>query len=126
MSFEVRADYKLHTGITTKKENPRQLGEHTDEDSVTRYGYLREIEELKFEEGRNYDDYAITRVDVLNQPKEEITFTVIGDYHMRKGVFTLIRNDKLDINGLYKITASRHEIIGTEEKVTIDLVRYIQ
>ena len=45
---------------------------------------------------------------------------------MRKGVFTLIRNDKLDINGLYKITASRHEIIGTEEKVTIDLVRYIQ
>lgn len=59
------------------------------------------------------------------QPKEEITFTVIGDYHMRKGVFTLIENDKLDINGLYKITASRHEIIGTEEKVTIDLVRYI-
>ena len=109
-----------------KKENPRQLGEHVDEDSVTRYGYLREIEELKFEEGRNYDDYARTRVGILNQPKEEITFTVIGDYHMRKGVFTLIENDKLDINGLYKITASRHEIIGTEEKVTIDLVRYIQ
>ena len=116
--------YEVYKYSDDKVGRPNMLAERLDPRSIANNGYLREIEEVKFETGINYNDYAFNRVDNLNKPKEGISFTVIGDFNIRKGIFTLIENDKLDINGLYKITSSNHEIVGPVEKVTMDLVRY--
>lgn len=50
---------------------------------------------------------------------DTISFDVIADYKLHKGVITTIENENIDINGSYKVLSSTHSISGTIENVHV-------
>ena len=67
----------------------------------------------------NYKQVAEDTLKEKNKITETLTLTVLGDYKMKKGTITPIKNEKLGIDNYYSIKNSSHSISGKKETVSI-------
>lgn len=91
---------------------------------IKKYGLLNHIEEVDADKKQDYKTIIKNKLAELDKISEEITFSVIGDNKLQAGTITTILNDKININGAYKITSSKHSIIGTIENVEVSVQKY--
>lgn len=92
--------------------------------SIQRFGLLNQVEEVNPNQINNIEEYIVNRLNTLNQIAETFSLTVYADFHLHKGVFFQIDNERVDMNGSFLVTSSEHKITGTEELVTVTLNRF--
>lgn len=95
-----------------------------DQTSIERFGLLNQVETVNPNLVNNIEEYIVNRLNSLNQVTESFSLTVYSDFHLHKGVFFQIDNERIDMNGLFLVTSSEHIINGTEELVNVTLERF--
>ena len=119
---EMKNKILVITSVTKNKQtniNERYLT--PDNENTAKYGMLQEIVEVDADKKINYKQVAEDTLKEKNKTTETLTLTVLGDYNMRKGTVTPIRNEKLGIDNYYSIKNSSHSISGKKETVTIGI-----
>lgn len=139
----LRNSVKVYSTQTTYNtdEEPVLMAKKTSPESISKYGYLNHVEEVKvldiqtkkggnkqILEKQRYEEIAINLLDNLNSLSTTITLDVIGDYRMQKGVKFYMEDNKLGINAICQITKSEHRIEGNTERVklNIDIIKTIK
>lgn len=122
---ELKNRVELYTSNSANNDSTgKKLYTLTDSESVKKYGLLNHIEEVDAEKKQDYQKLIKTKLAELNKVSEEISFDVISDNNLQAGVITTIQNDKINVNGTYKITSSKHSIKGTMENVSVSVEKY--
>lgn len=93
-------------------------------DSISKYGLLQHVEQVDTDKNNNLNGVAQTKLTELNTLKTTIDLTMLGDYRMRKGVITPIKNELLSLSGDFLIKASRHTLDKHKETVAVNLIKY--
>ncbi len=94
-----------------------------DENNITKYGLLQETIEAE-KDKTNYKEQAEKKLSELNIEKETLTINVLSDYNARKGIKFSIDKEDIKVEGAYLIKSSKHNIVGTKEKVKLNLLKY--
>lgn len=94
-----------------------------DENNITKYGLLQETIEAE-KDKTNYKEQAESKLIELNKETETLTINVLSDSNARKGIIFLIDKDEINIKGTYLIKSSKHNIVGTKEKVELKILKY--
>lgn len=93
-------------------------------ENTEKFGILQDIVEVDADKQVNYKQVAEDTLKEKNKITETLSLTVIGDYNMRKGTVTSIKNEKLGIDDYYVILNSSHSISGTKETVSVCVEKY--
>lgn len=121
----IKTRVELYTSNSANsKSAPQKLYTLTEPDSIKKYGLLNHVEEVDSDKKQDFKTIIKNKLKELNKVEQEISFNVIGDNKLRVGTATTIRNEKININGVYKITSSRHSIKGTAENVEVLVEKY--
>ena len=94
-----------------------------DENNITKYGLLQETIEAE-KDKTNYKEQAEKKLSELNIEKETLTINVLSDYNARKGIKFSIDKENIKVKGTYLIKSSKHNIVGTKEKVELNIMKY--
>ncbi len=95
--------------------------EKSDIDNVNKYGLLQTVIEVDATKVPNYKEVAKNKLKELCEVKETASLDVWGNYLLHKGVCTPLKIEILNLDGVYEVQSSTHEIAGTVEKVKITL-----
>lgn len=93
-------------------------------ENTEKFGILQDIVEVDADKQVNYKQVAEDTLKEKNKITETLSLTVLGDYNMRKGTVTSIKNEKLGIDDYFVIKNSSHCITGTKETVSISVEKY--
>lgn len=110
--------------LWSSEPTDRQLIFRQDPSSIERFGLLNQVETVNPNLVNNIEEYITNRLNSLNQVTESFSLTVYSDFHLHKGVFFQIDNERINMNGLFLVTSSEHIITGTEELVNVTLTRF--
>ena len=116
---DLKNSIELYTSNTPNKDNSKRLYYNSDKDSIKKYGLLNVVEEIDADTNLDFEKILTEKLNKLNKVSESLKFEVLGDYKLQTGVVTFITNNDININGTYKITSSKHCIVGTVESITV-------
>ncbi len=103
------------------KENLPDFIEPANE-SISKYGLLNHIEEVdKGKSEKYYNEISENLLIALNNESESISFSILGDYKLRKGLVVRINNRKLNLHSQYDVLSSNHKIDATSELVKLTI-----
>ncbi len=115
---------KVISSVTKNKQTTINERYTTPENENTKkYGILQEIIELDADEKQSSETIAKKTLSELNIVEQEISLDVIGDYNVRKGTITPIKKERLNIDDYFLIKSSNHNIVGTKETVSINVIK---
>lgn len=121
---DLKNSIELYTSNTPNKDNSKRLYYKNNSESIEKYGLLNVVEEIDADTNLDFEKILTEKLNKLNKVSESLEFEVLGDYKLQTGVYTIIKNDDININGTYKITSSKHRITGTVESVTVTVDKY--
>lgn len=124
---EMKNKVQIVTPVTKNKQTGVTVNYTTpDNENTKKYGILQETIEVDSDKKVDYEKTANKKLSELNRITSTITLNVLGNYQMKRGVIIPIRNNILELNDKYLIKASRHNISGTREQVSVSVELYNQ
>ena len=101
-------------------ENMRIEARAFDQDNINKFGLLQEIITPDNEE-QNYNTLVQNRLTEANRVTTSLSAELLGDDRIQKGILIPIRDERVNINGIYVVKSSSHKVNNGVHTVKCDL-----
>lgn len=114
---EMKNQILVYTG---DNENSRLQTLQQDNENINRFGLLQEI----IEPGENETNYSViaqNRLREKNRITTKLDVQMLGDDRIQKGVLIPIRDNRVNINGIFVVRSSEHKVDNRVHTVDCNL-----